>query len=52
MKITLRFVQIQFWSWKKLQKLDNQVADFRFTFQGTFGIVELKIRTRLFLTKL
>ena len=45
MKISLNFVQIQFWTWKTLQKRANQVADFRFTFQGTFGIVELKIRT-------
>ena len=49
MKITLKFVQIQFYSWKTLQKRANQVADFGFMFQGTFGIVELKIRTRLFL---
>ena len=45
MKITLKFVQIQS-SWKTLQKRANQVADFRFTFQETFGIVELKIRTQ------
>ena len=52
MKITLKFVQIQFSNWKTLQKRANQVADFRFMFQGTFGIVKLKIQTRLFLEKL
>ena len=52
MKITLRFVQIQSQSWKTLEKHANQVTDFRFTFQGTFGLVEPKIWTRLFLVKL
>ena len=28
MKITLKFVQIQFQSWKTLQKCANQVAEF------------------------
>ena len=51
MKITLKFIQIQFQSWKTLQKHANQVANFRFKSQGTFGIV-LKIRTGLCLAKL
>ena len=32
MKITLKFVQIQFQTWETLQKRANQVADFTFTF--------------------
>ena len=52
MKIILKFIQIKYYTWKTLQKRANQVADFRFTFQGSFGIVELEIWTRLFLEKL